>query len=235
MGFLLQTQGLQDTLAGVSGFLTGVSILLTPVAAALLFDERIGRRGWAAVLVGTVGLAMLAGGVTAGSLLGATLTVGGAVAITGLSQWATSGNALGLTAWSVTVAAVTCAGVAWVTGGVDLPPNGSAWVAVGYLAFAATCLGFRGAGLGPECPDRRQRCRHHDHGAGHCGRCGRSDGRARPDTACLVRRPSIESGGVHAGALGEVELVNVDLAARVVRSVVARAFNSITWAWRSRK
>lgn len=146
MGFLLQTQGLQDTLAGVSGFLTGVSILLTPVAAALLFDERIGRRGWAAVLVGTVGLAMLAGGVTAGSLLGATLTVGGAVAITGhitgLSQWATSGNALGLTAWSVTVAAVTCAGVAWVTGGVDLPPNGSAWVAVGYLALAATCLGF---------------------------------------------------------------------------------------------
>jgi drug/metabolite transporter (DMT)-like permease len=146
VGFLLQTRGLEDTLAGTSGFLMGVSILLTPIAAYLLFDERIGRRGWAAVLLGALGLALLAGGVTAGSLLGATLTVGGAVAITGhitgLSQWATRGNALGLTAWSVTVAAAVCAAVAWATGGVAPPPDRSAWVAVGYLALAATCLGF---------------------------------------------------------------------------------------------
>ena len=145
-GFLLQTRGLESTLASVSGFLTGVSILLTPLAAALLFDERIGRRGWAAVLLGALGLAMLAGGVTAGSLLGATLTLGGAVAITGhitgLSQWATPANALGLTVWSVAVAATTCAAVGWVSGGLHPPPSGSAWVAVGYLALVATCLGF---------------------------------------------------------------------------------------------
>jgi drug/metabolite transporter (DMT)-like permease len=130
----------------MSGFLMGVSILLTPVAAAVLFDERIGRRGWAAVLLGALGLALLAGGVTAGSLVGATLTVGGAVAITGhitgLSQWATRTNALGLTAWSVTVAAAACASVAWTTDGVAAPPSRSAWAAVGYLALAATCLGF---------------------------------------------------------------------------------------------
>jgi drug/metabolite transporter (DMT)-like permease len=146
VGFLLQTQGLQETLAGASGFLMGVSILLTPVAAALLFHEHVGRRGWTAVLLGAFGLAMLAGGVTAGSLLGATLTLGGAIAITGhitgLSQWATRGNALGLTAWSVIVAAAICAGVAWGTGGVASPPNAAAWAAVGYLALAATCLGF---------------------------------------------------------------------------------------------
>jgi drug/metabolite transporter (DMT)-like permease len=145
-GFLLQTRGLESTLASVSGFLTGVSILLTPLAAALLFDERIGRRGWAAVLLGALGLVMLAGGVTAGSLLGATLTLGGAVAITGhitgLSQWATRDNALGLTAWSVIVAATLCALVAWVTGEVASPPGGAAWLAVGYLALAASCIGF---------------------------------------------------------------------------------------------
>jgi drug/metabolite transporter (DMT)-like permease len=146
VGFLLQTRGLESTLASVSGFLTGVSILLTPVAAAILFDERIGRRGWAAVFLGALGLALLAGGVTAGSLLGAALTVGGAVAITGhitgLSQWATRRNALGLTAWSVSVAAATCVCVAWTTGGVASPPNRSAWLAVGYLAIVATCVGF---------------------------------------------------------------------------------------------
>ena len=120
-GFLLQTWGLQETLAGVSAFLTGLSILLTPVAAAVLFGERIGRQGWAAVVVGAFGLLILAGGVTAGSGRGAIVTVAGAVAITGhicgLSQWATRGNGLGLTAWSVTVAATACGGVAWVTGG----------------------------------------------------------------------------------------------------------------------
>ena len=146
VGFLLQTRGLQDTLAGMSAFLTGLSIVFTPVAAGLLFDERIGRRGWAAVLLAALGLAMLAGGATAGSLLGATLTIGGAVGITGhitgLSQWATRRNSLGLTAWSVTVAAATCAAVAWTTGGVAAPPNTSAWVSVAYLALAATCLGF---------------------------------------------------------------------------------------------
>jgi drug/metabolite transporter (DMT)-like permease len=146
VGFLLQTWGLEDTLAGVSGFLMGLSILLTPVAAALLFDERIGRRGWAAVLLGALGLALLAGGVTGGSLRGAALTVGGAVAITGhitgLSQWATRSNALGLTAWSVAVAAATSAGVAWATGGVGTPPDPAGWLTVLYLALLATCVGF---------------------------------------------------------------------------------------------
>lgn len=35
-GFLLQTTGLQHTLAGVSGFLTGAAVILTPVGIAAL-------------------------------------------------------------------------------------------------------------------------------------------------------------------------------------------------------
>ena len=46
-GFLLQTTGLQHTLAGVSGFLTGAAVILTPVAAAAFFHEQVGRAGWA--------------------------------------------------------------------------------------------------------------------------------------------------------------------------------------------
>jgi drug/metabolite transporter (DMT)-like permease len=145
-GFLLQTHGLEHTLASLSGFLLGLSILLTPLAAALFFRERVGGRGWAAVLVGLVGLALLTGGAPTGTVLGITLTIGGAVAITGhitgLSQWATPANALGLTAWSVIVAAATCAVAAAATGGIAAPPGTSAWLSLGYLALAATCLGF---------------------------------------------------------------------------------------------
>ncbi len=145
-GFLLQTTGLQHTLAGVSGFLMGLSILLTPIAAAALFGERIGRRGWAAVLVGSLGLALLTGGVADARGLGSALTLAGAVAvtghITGLSRWATRENAVGLTAWSVTTAAGLCAGAAVLTGGLAAPSAGEAWVALGYLALVATCLGL---------------------------------------------------------------------------------------------
>lgn len=149
-GFLLQTHGLEHTLAGVSGFLTGMSVLLTPLAARVVFGERPGRWGWAAAGLGMLGLALLAGRAPSGSLVGAALTVGGAVAfaghITGLSQWATPRNALGLTAWSVTVAAVTCVATGWtfggVSGGIVFPPGPSAWLAVSYLALAATCLGL---------------------------------------------------------------------------------------------
>ncbi|MGZ5403420.1 MAG: DMT family transporter [Nocardioides sp.] len=145
-GFLLQTWGLHETLASVSAFLIGVSIVLTPLAASLVYGERIGPRGWGAVLAAAVGLAVLSGGVSAGSQLGAALTLAGAVAITGhitgLSQWATPRNALGLTAWSVAVAAGVCAIAAWTTGGVSAPPSRSAWLAVSYLALVATCLGF---------------------------------------------------------------------------------------------
>ena len=145
-GFLLQTTGLQHTLAGVSGFLTGASVVLTPVVAALWFRADVGRTGWFAVGVCALGIAGLSGGVTGASWVGAVLTLGGALAfaghIAGLSQWATTGNALGLTAGSVAVAAVLCAAAAVVGGGLGPPPDGTAWRALVYLALAATCLGF---------------------------------------------------------------------------------------------
>ncbi len=146
-GFLLQTSGLQHTLAGVSGFLTGAAVILTPVVAALVFREQVGRAGWAAVALSTAGIATLAGGVGTPSVLGAALTLAGAacfaVHITGLSQWATRENAYGMTAVSVTVAAVLCAAFAIVTGhGITVPASASAWQAVLYLGILATCVGF---------------------------------------------------------------------------------------------
>ena len=63
-GFLLQTTGLQHTLAGVSGFLTGAAVILTPILAATFFGARVGRGGWAAVALSAAGIAALAGGVS---------------------------------------------------------------------------------------------------------------------------------------------------------------------------
>lgn len=145
-GFLLQTIGLLHTLAGVSGFLTGAAVIFTPVAAATLFGERVGSTGWLAVGGAAIGMAVLAGGVTASSPVSALLTLGGAaffaVHISGLSRWATRANAYGITALSVTVAAILCGAVALGRGEVAVPATREAWTAVAYLALAATCAGF---------------------------------------------------------------------------------------------
>ncbi|GAA2168832.1 DMT family transporter [Pedococcus bigeumensis] len=145
-GFLLQTFGLLHTLAGVSGFLTGAAVIFTPVVAATLFGERVGRLGWVAVGGSAIGLALLAGGVTAPSPASALLTLAGAaffaVHISGLSRWATRANAYGMTALSVTVAAALCAAAALGHGGVSAPATRETWQAVLYLSLAATCAGF---------------------------------------------------------------------------------------------
>ena len=144
-GFLLQTTGLTDVSAAVSGFLTGTMVVLTPVVAALVFGERVGAAGWAAVAGAMCGIALMSlRGWSFGA--GTLLTVGGAACfafhIAGLSRWATPGNAYGVTAVSVSVAAGLSAGAAVVSGGLVAPPTWSAWRAVTYLALVATCAGF---------------------------------------------------------------------------------------------
>lgn len=145
-GFLLQTTGLVHTLAGVSGFLTGAAVVLTPVVAAVVFGERVLGIGWLAVGTAALGMALLAGGLRTQSWDGALLTLGGAacfaVHIAGLSRWATRRNAYGLTALSVAVATLLC-GAAGVAGaGITAPPTDAGWRAVLYLGLAATCVGF---------------------------------------------------------------------------------------------
>src|SRR5689334_9579454 len=58
-GYLLQTLGLQHTSAAVSGFITGMFVVLTPLGAAVLLRQAPSRLAWLAVSVATVGLALL--------------------------------------------------------------------------------------------------------------------------------------------------------------------------------
>ena len=153
-GFLLQTNGLLHTLAGVSGFLTGASVILTPVVAATFFGEKVSRTGWIAVALSAAGIAGLAGGSSTPSWAGTLLTLGGAacfaVHITGLSQWATRRNAYALTAVSVTVAAILCAAAALVLDGISphlpLPRRGrpcSTWALVPHAPGSPLRPGLR--------------------------------------------------------------------------------------------
>ncbi len=143
-GYLLQTLGLQHTSAAVSGFITGMFVVLTPLGSALLLKARVPLLAWSAVALATVGLALMSlHGFAVG--YGELLTLGCAAAfalhIVGLGHWASSYDAFGLAVVQLATTAVLCALVA-VPGGVVVPPSSSVLRALAVTALGATALAF---------------------------------------------------------------------------------------------
>jgi drug/metabolite transporter (DMT)-like permease len=143
-GYLLQTLGLQTTGAAVSGFITGMFVVLTPLGAAVLLKAPPGRTAWLAVVLATVGLGFLAlRGFSIGG--GELLTLGCAAAfalhIVGLGRWAASYDVYGLAVVQLLTVAVMCAVVA-VPGGLTVPPDAGVWGALALTAVAATAVAF---------------------------------------------------------------------------------------------
>lgn len=136
---LLQTQGLTTTDASVSGFITGMYVVLTPVLAALLLRQRNPTSTWLAVGLATTGLAVLSlRGMAVGSgelvtLLGALVY---ALHIVGLGAWSTQRDALGLSTVQMIVIAGVCL-VAALPGGVSMSPDATTWAAVLYMSLVA--------------------------------------------------------------------------------------------------
>src|ERR671910_1548803 len=56
---LLQTVGLAHTAASISGFLTGLYVVATPLLAALILKSKITSTAWLATILATVGLTVL--------------------------------------------------------------------------------------------------------------------------------------------------------------------------------
>ncbi|MCW2500851.1 MAG: Threonine/homoserine efflux transporter RhtA [Frankiales bacterium] len=143
-GYLLQTLGLQHTSAAVSGFITGMFVVLTPLGAALLLRRPPGRAAWLAVGLATVGLGLLSlhgFAVGAGELLTLGCAAAFALHIVGLGQWAKSYDAFGLAVVQLLTTALLC-GLVAVPGGLAVPPDASVWGALALTALAATALAF---------------------------------------------------------------------------------------------
>jgi drug/metabolite transporter (DMT)-like permease len=139
---ILQTAGLAKTPASVSGFITGMYVVATPVFAALILHTRIGRLTWLAVLVAMVGLAVLTLGgfsVGYGDALIFIAAMIYALHIVGLGAWSEPHQALGMAIVQLIVIAVICL-VCTAPGGIVLPDRVGDWLSVLYMAV------FAGAG-----------------------------------------------------------------------------------------
>jgi drug/metabolite transporter (DMT)-like permease len=143
---ILQTAGLAHTPASVSGFITGMYVVCTPLFAALLLRTRISGLTWAAVALAMVGLAVL-------SLEGLSVGYGEAITfvsallyalhIVGLGAWSDARQAMGMTIVQLVVITVVCL-VATAPDGIVLPSTGADWAAVLYMAVFAGALALAG-------------------------------------------------------------------------------------------
>lgn len=143
---LLQTYGLVHTSASISGFLTGLYVVLTPILEAVLLKARVSQRVWLAVGLATAGLGVLtiAPGLGAGRFgLGEALTVLSALAYAGhivyTGRVSTQALALKLSTVQTAVVALVCL-VAALPSGIMLPQRAIDWAAVAYLALLCGAL-----------------------------------------------------------------------------------------------
>ncbi|MDX6286721.1 MAG: hypothetical protein QOG53_2206 [Frankiales bacterium] len=144
LGYIAQTYGLRTTPASISGFITGMFVVFTPLVAGLILRKRIGLQAWAAVAVATVGLALISlHGASVGS--GQLLTLGCALCfalhIVGLGEWSPSYDAFGLAVVQLATVTVLCA-ICAAPDSLAPPPDLKVWGAILLTGLAASAFGF---------------------------------------------------------------------------------------------
>ena len=168
MAYITQTQGLLYTSPAVSGFITGMSVVFTPVVAWLLLRQKISPRTWLAVGLACLGLALLSlhgWAFGTGELLTLACAVFVAFHIIGLGQWSAEHETYGLAFIQIATVAVISL-VAAAPGGITLPPDAEVWADDRHHRRTGYGGGFLRADLGPIAGIADSRRRGADHGAG---------------------------------------------------------------------
>jgi len=141
---ILQTAGLAHTAASVSGFITGMYVVATPLFAAVILRSRVTGTTWGAVLLATAGLGVLTlDGFSVGYGEAITLVASliYALHIVGLGAWSNPAEALGMSVVQLLVIAAVCL-LATAPDGIVLPETGRDWAAIVYMALVAGALGL---------------------------------------------------------------------------------------------
>lgn len=143
-GYILQTLGLALTGAAVTGFITGLYVVATPVLAALVLRVRITAFTWGCVLLATVGLALLSlkgWSLGYGEFLVFLCAIAFAAHIIALSKWSN-----GVDVYAMTIVQLaTCAlatGVISLIQGYEAPPDSNGWYVVLFTAIICTAVAF---------------------------------------------------------------------------------------------
>ena len=143
-GYIFQTLGLARTGAAITGFVTGLYVVLTPLIAALFLKERIKAFTWFCVVLATIGLALLSlrgWSVGIGEALVFVSAIAFAAHIVTLSKWSLGFDAYALTIVQLSICALLT-GVISIGQGYEKPTDSGVWGVVIFTAVIATALAF---------------------------------------------------------------------------------------------
>ena len=144
LGYIFQTLGLERTTPAITGFITGLYVVLTPLIGAFILKEKLTIQAWFYIALATVGLGVLSiTGLSIGTgelfvLISAFLF---AAHILLLSRWSKDFDAYTLTFVQLATCAVV-SGVPASLNGFVAPPDTQVWAVVVFTAVFATFFAF---------------------------------------------------------------------------------------------
>ena len=144
LGYIFQTLGLARTGAAITGFVTGLYVVFTPLLAYFFLKERLTKLIWACVFIATVGLGLLSiRGFSVG--LGEMLVLASAfffaAHIIALGKWSSGRDAYAMTIVQLAMCALL-SGLASIPEGYSAPPDYGVWAVVIFTAVVCTAVAF---------------------------------------------------------------------------------------------
>lgn len=144
LGYIFQTLGLDRTTPAITGFITGLYVVLTPLIAAFLLKEKLTTQAWFYIALATLGLAVLSvsgWSIGTGEFFVFISAILFAAHILLLSRWSKKFDAYALTFVQLS----TCALVSLVPttiNGFTSPPDSQVWGVILFTAVFATFFAF---------------------------------------------------------------------------------------------
>lgn len=144
LGYITQTIGLELTTAAITGFLTGLYVVFTPLLFWLIYRKPVAKKVLVGVVLAFAALMFISFNglsVDPGQLWLIACALLFAGHIIGLSKWSDKENIYPLTVIQLVSAAAVC----WlgaVADGYQAPPSEFVWATVIFTAVFATALAF---------------------------------------------------------------------------------------------
>jgi drug/metabolite transporter (DMT)-like permease len=144
LGYIFQTLGLARTGAAITGFVTGLYVVFTPLLAYFFLKERLTKLIWSCVLIATVGLGLLSirgFSVGIGEMLVLASAFFFAAHIIALGKWSSGRDVYAMTIVQLAMCALL-SGLASIPEGYSAPPDSGVWAVVVFTAVVCTAVAF---------------------------------------------------------------------------------------------
>lgn len=144
LGYIFQTLGLARTGAAITGFVTGLYVVFTPLLAYFFLKERLTKLIWGCVFLATIGLGLLSirgFSVGIGEMLVLASAFFFAAHIIALGKWSSGRDVYAMTIVQLAMCALL-SGLASIPQGYSAPPDYGVWAVVVFTAVICTAVAF---------------------------------------------------------------------------------------------